>query len=471
MRKTYEKKIVIISALCILCGCACACSDKQAQATVNSNVVTSVSGQNEDEITYGNEQLQKMKHNIYQMMAGFTGLSSDAGELSNFADYLIANYDVNKISDIEVHSEESSFDEDGVNQKLYEATGKSVHVLWDEFKGLLTDENTSKANRIYVKNGHDGDVKISFAGDVCLTEDGYVIDHYDAVDEDISQCISKDIIDITNSADIFMLNHEYPVSTRGTALKGKYYTFRADPKREKILSMLGTDIVSLANNHIYDYGADAFYDTLESLNQEQIPFVGAGININEAKKPVYFIVNGMKIGIVSANRSEKNIFTPEAGENSPGVVRMYNTDMMKEIIKDTSRQCDYLIAYVHWGTEDSPYYEGYQTDIAKEFFDCGADALIGGHPHVLQGMEYIDGKPVVYSLGDFWFNAETKYTTILNLSINIQGLKEMSIVPCRQEKYTTHTLSGADADKFYKYMKKLSPDASIDSAGVVTPKQ
>lgn len=310
---------------------------------------------------------------------------------------------------------------------------------------------------------------VSFAGDICLTEDGFVIDHYDAVGQNLSECITDDIRALTNNADIFVLNHEYPVSTRGTALAGKYYTFRANPEREEILKELGCDLVSLANNHIYDYGPDAFSDTLQVLKENGIPYMGAGENIEEAKKPVYFTVNGVKIGFLAANRSEKTIYTPEAGENSPGVIRMYDTKMMDEMIREASSQCDYLIAYVHWGTEDSPYYEEYQREIAKEFFDAGLDALIGGHPHVLQGMEYIDGKPVIYSLGDFWFNSESKYTTIVNLDITKEGLKNVSFVPCKQENYKTCMLYGEDADAFYTYLQKLSPNAVIDSAGMVYP--
>ena len=313
------------------------------------------------------------------------------------------------------------------------------------------------------------EVHVSFAGDICLTEDGFVIDHYDAVGQNLSECITDDIRTITNAADIFVLNHEYPVSTRGTALAGKYYTFRANPEREQILKELGCDLVSLANNHIYDYGPDAFLDTLQILKEEGIPYMGAGENLAEAKKPVYFTVNGIKIGFLAANRSEKIIYTPEAGEDSPGVVRMYDTQMMDEMIREASAQCDYLIAYVHWGTEDSPYYEEYQREIAKEFFDAGLDALIGGHPHVLQGMEYIDGKPVIYSLGDFWFNSESKYTTIVNLDITKDGLKNVSFVPCKQENYKTCMLYGEDADAFYAYLQKLSPNAVIDSAGMAYP--
>lgn len=380
-----------------------------------------------------------------------------------FADWLLQSYEPEELETV-------NFSED-ISGQLYDLTGKSLHVLWDTALGLLDNSETAAAHFIYLKDTEDDVVRISFAGDICLTEDGYVIDHYDELGGDIHLCISDEIMDRLNEADISMLNHEYPVSTRGTALKGKYYTFRALPEREAILQQMGIDLVSLANNHIYDYGADAFYDTLDALKQAGIPYVGAGADMEEAKRPVYFVTGGIKIGFVSANRSEKIIYTPEAGENSPGVVRMYDTAMMNDIIREASGQCDYLIAYVHWGKEDSKYYQDYQTDIAKEFFASGADLIIGSHPHVLQGIGYVEDKPVLYSLGDFWFNKETKYTTVASLEITIDGLQKLSLLPCRQEGYETHYLSEeAEQKKFYDYVRGLSPEADINDAGVVTEK-
>ncbi|MCH5269368.1 MAG: CapA family protein [Lachnospiraceae bacterium] len=385
-------------------------------------------------------------------------------EKAAFVEWLLDTYGYEQLKTID-------FSED-INRQLYDVTGASLHVLWDTSLGYLEDEETAAAHSIYLRDTEGTVVDLAFAGDICLTEDGYVIDHYDAVGDDINLCLSKEIMDRLNEADISMINHEYPVSTRGTALKGKYYTFRANPEREIILQQMGIDIVSLANNHIYDFGADAFYDTLEVLKEADLPYVGAGADIEEASRPVYFIVGGIKIGFVSANRSEKIIYTPEAGENSPGVVRMYDTAMMNDIIKDASGQCDYLIAYVHWGTEDSKYFESYQTAIAREFFDSGADAIIGSHPHVLQGIGYVDGKPVVYSLGDFWFNRETKYTAIVNLEVTIDGISELSVLPCIQEGYETHYIGDAlGQEAFYEYLRTLSPEAEIDDDGIITDRQ
>ena len=394
------------------------------------------------------------------------GLSvGDVGEEKDFfTEWLLDTYGAEQL-------ELMDFSDD-IDRQLYYVTGKSLHVLWDTSLGYLEDEETSAEHDVYLIGDEDTVADMAFAGDICLTEDGYVIDHYDALGGDIGLCLSEKIIDRLNEADISMINHEYPVSIRGAALEGKYYTFRASPEREVILQHMGIDIVSLANNHIYDFGADAFYDTLNALGQAEIPYVGAGADLEEASRPVYFVVGGIKIGFVAANRSEKFIFTPEAGENSPGVVRMYDTAMMNNIIKEAHEQCDYLIAYVHWGTEDSKYYEAYQTAIAQEFFDSGADAIIGSHPHVLQGIGYVDEKPVVYSLGDFWFNGETKYTAIVNLKVTIDGLVELSVLPCIQEGYETHYISEESEQKaFYDYLRELSPGVTISENGIVSDKQ
>lgn len=406
------------------------------------------------------EQNEQRRSELTSALNEKLSVGNSQEEKAVFVEWLLNTYGLEQLETMDLSED--------IDRQLYYATGKSLHVLWDTSLGYLEDEDTAAEHFIYLKDTEGTAADMAFAGDICLTEDGYVIDHYDALGGDIGLCLSEKIIDRLNEADISMINHEYPVSTRGMALEGKYYTFRASPEREIILQQLGIDIVSLANNHIYDFGADAFYDTLEALKQAEIPYVGAGADIDEAVRPVYFVAGGVKIGFVSANRSEKYIFTPEAGESSPGVVRMYDTEMMNNIIKEACEQCDYLIAYVHWGTEDSKYYEAYQTAIAQEFFDSGADAIIGSHPHVLQGIGYVDGKPVIYSLGDFWFNGETKYTAIVNLKVTIDGLTELSVLPCIQKGYETHYIddeSGQSA--FYDYLRELSPDTVINDNGII----
>ena len=468
-RTIYLTIFTTLSLYLVACGSArndnANLLQEQPQTTEQRSTQDNTVQMNREQENIESERIQQeqRRSEFATTLSEKLSLGNSEDEVAAFVEWLLDTYGLEALETI-------NFSED-VNRQLYDITGMSLHVLWDTNLGYLEDENTAAAHSIYLKSTEGSVADLAFAGDICLTEDGYVIDHYDAVGRDINLCLSKEIIDRLNEADISMINHEYPVSTRGTALEGKYYTFRAAPEREIILQQMGIDIVSLANNHIYDFGADAFYDTLEALHQINMPYVGAGADMEEASKPVYFVVNGIKIGFVSANRSEKFIFTPEAGESSPGVVRMYDTAMMNDIIKEACGYCDYLIAYIHWGTEDSKYYESYQTDIAREFFDSGADAIIGSHPHVLQGIGYVDGKPVIYSLGDFWFNGETKYTTIVNLKVTIDGLEELSVLPCIQERYETHYISDESGQSaFYDHLRELSPESVIDDMGYVREK-
>ena len=354
------------------------------------------------------------------------------------------------------------------NADIYELTGESMYVLSDRYQGLLADEETAASNNIYIKESKEEEnVSISVAGDLCLTEDGFVIDHYDEVGS-LEECISPEILQITNETDLFYVNHEYTISDRGAPLAGKYYTFRAKPERMSILKEMGTDIVSLANNHVYDYGAEALYDTADLLEEAGIPYVGGGRNIAEAKRPIYMIVNGIKIGFVGASNGERIKYTPQATEDTPGILRAYDTTEYNEVIQKASKECDYLIAYIHWGTEDSNYLNEDQQRWGREFLNSGADIVIGGHPHVLQGIEYVDGKPIIYSLGDFWFNHETKYTGLLKLNINLDGLQKMSFVPCLQTGFTTQYLSEPEEQQeLYEFLEELSPNITIDSEGII----
>ena len=352
---------------------------------------------------------------------------------------------------------------------IYDAVGSTMHVLKDQYEGKLEDADTAKENHIYLKDGaKSGEVQISAAGDICLEEDGYVLDYYNTVN-DLKQCISSEILDKTNSADLFFLNHEYAISDRGTPLEDKYYVFRAKPERMSILKDLGTDIVSLANNHVYDYGADALNDTADLLDEAEIAYVGGGRNKEEAEQPAYYIINGIKIGFVAASEGEIYRFTPAATDTTPGIMECYDATEYNKVIAQAASECDYLIAYVHWGTEDDNQYTEQQTTHGKEFLASGADIVIGGHPHVLQGIEYTDDGPIVYSLGDFWFNDETKYTGLLNLNITVDGLQEMSFTPCLQSDYKTQYLTDTDEQRnLYDRLEALSPNISVDDNGVIT---
>lgn len=356
-------------------------------------------------------------------------------------------------------------------QTWYSITGKTVNFLWDTYAGKLNSDETAAGYHIYIRpDTGNSYVTLDFAGDVCLSEDWPTLTSYDEKSSVTSNSISPDLLTQMNSADLMMLNNEFTFSNQGEALSGKLYTFRANPERVSILQDMGVDIVSLANNHCYDYGAEAFYDTMDTLTSSGIPYVGAGKNQSEADQPIYYVINGMKIAYVAATRAEKVRYTPGAKENSPGVLLTYDPAEYLKVIQTAASQSDYVVAYVHWGTENSHNIEQYQKDMARQFIDAGADVIIGGHPHVLQGIEYYNGKPIVYSLGDFWFNEESIDTGLLELRISAAGLSDMIFLPCKQENIDTSLVTDeSERSRIIDYMNDISIGISIDSNGIVKP--
>ena len=406
------------------------------------------------------ERIETAKANVNEAVMKLLG-----GTQEVYAEWFLQNYSEAQMTKLYQVTEDQVLTE----KECYEALGESVYVVKDRYAGYLANETVAREHHIYFREGkNDEKAEITVAGDLCLAEDGFVLDHYDKTNG-LSECISPEILEILNQSDIFYVNHEYCISDKGSPLSGKYYTFRANPERMSILEEMGTDIVSLANNHVYDYGADALLDTADLLDLAGIPYVGGGRDINEAKEAIYFIVNGMKIGFVAASNGERIKFTPQATETTPGILRAYDTTEYNEVIQKASKECDYLIAYIHWGTEDSNYLNEDQKRWGREFLNSGADIVVGGHPHVLQGVEYVDGKPIIYSLGDFWFNHETKYTGVLKLNITFDGLKEMSFVPCIQTGFTTQYISEPEKQqKLYQFLEDLSINVQIDENGVFT---
>ena len=316
-------------------------------------------------------------------------------------------------------------------------------------------------------------VTLGFAGDICFADPEQVMVRYREKGNDISKCIDPEYIKIMNSMDIMWINNEFCYSDRGTPMPGKAWTFRSDPKNVSILKDLGVDIVGLANNHCFDYGEDAFFDTLTTLKNAGIPYIGAGKNIKEASSPVYLEAGGIKIAYVAATRAEKYILTPEAGENSPGVLRCYDTKRFVEEIKEARANADYVIALPHWGTERSTVLEKAQTSSGREYIDAGADVVIGAHSHCLQGVEFYKGKPIAYSLGNFWFDDSTEDTMVLE--VDITGTKgsplntTLTIHPGTQKDLTT-TMAGSDKERtrILSYMESISNNIKIDSTGRVS---
>jgi len=333
-------------------------------------------------------------------------------------------------------------------------------------------EGTIENNNDDSNNLNSYDFVLAFAGDINFDEDWSTMMYYDTAANGIYDCISPELIQMMQDADIMCINNEFTYSTGGAPMSNKAYTFRAHPSRVDILKELGVDIVSLANNHVYDYGEQSLIDTMTTLKQADILYYGAGNNLEEAMTPVYFEIEGKTIAYVAASRAEKNKMTPQATEDAPGILRCYDTDLFIQTIKEAKEKSDYVIAYVHWGTEFTYELEEVQLITGKEYLDAGADIIIGAHPHCLQGIEYYDGKPIIYSLGNFWFNEQTADTMLLNIHFygdNTEEFIELEIVPAIQANNTTIIASEqSEKERIYSLIEDISINAEINEAGITS---
>lgn len=318
------------------------------------------------------------------------------------------------------------------------------------------------------------DYTFCFAGDVSIADDARTTQYWIQCGRDITQCIDPVMIEHMRNADICFINNEFQYSKRGEALVGKNFTFRGDPANVSVLSELGVDLVSLANNHVYDFGEDALLDTLDTLKSAGIPYVGAGRNLEEASSVYYYDLNGFTVAFVSGTRVEWTEETKGATETTPGVFRTVDPMLLYARTKEASANADYVIVYMHWGIEAVTYQEDYQTETGKRLIDSGADAVIGDHPHCLQGIEFYQGKPILYSLGNYWFNGMTKDTMLAELHISGTAKShqvDLQLIPARQINcQVKYIAEPAEQEAFYRNMEMLSSayGISIDEKGYVT---
>ena len=197
--------------------------------------------------------------------------------------------------------------------------------------------------------------------------------------------------DEISRADIYMANQEFPFSDRGTPAPDKQFTFRVPPERVSMMHELGIDIVTIANNHTLDYGTDALVDTCTTLENAGIPYVGAGANMDRAKQLETIEVRGRTIGFLAASRVYPDT-SWVANSKKPGMVSGYDPSILLKEIEAAGEYCDYLVVYMHWGIERDEKPQEYQRTLGRQLIDAGADLVIGSHPHVLQGIEYYQGK-------------------------------------------------------------------------------
>ncbi len=321
--------------------------------------------------------------------------------------------------------------------------------------------------------GESGSVTLTFGGDICFHDPFANMGALVSRGGTMETCIDRDLLMEMRESDICMVNNEFPYSDRGAPIPEKTFAFRSKPENVKLLHEMGVDIVSLANNHAYDHGEEALLDTLSVLENADVKYVGAGRNLEEASQAVFFDANQVRVAILSATQIERmeNPDTRGATENSPGVLRCFSEKELNHfltVVENVKKRCDVLVVYMHWGTENTDELDWAQPYQAQLIANAGADIIVGAHPHCLQGIDQVSGVPVIYSLGNYWFNSKAMDTALLKVKVNGEGIESVQIIPARQENCSTSMLHEEEAQRVLGYLQGISSNVMIDRDGYVT---
>lgn len=208
------------------------------------------------------------------------------------------------------------------------------------------------------------------------------------------------IKDYLRQADLVFGNLEGPISQNGKN-QGSIYSFRFKPEAAGALRDAGFRGLSLANNHIWDWGEEAILDTLSNLDGAGIGAVGAGRNYEEANRPYFLDVKNLRVAFLAyTNLYPKGL---AAKANFPGVSD-FDLEKIKEKVREIKSQADLVVVSLHWGEEYKTNASDSQKKTARSLVDAGADVILGHHPHVPQEVEEYEGAWIFYSLGNFVFD-------------------------------------------------------------------
>lgn len=381
-----------------------------------------------------------------------------------FLHWVSVNYGENVILDLAYSFYEGNVDAD----IWYRMTGDSMHVLWLKYCQDMQYATYYLENVHWIDCASDDVVTLDFIGDINFADEWHTMQALVQKENGIYDCISPEVVAELQSADLSVVNNEFVFTDGGDRQWDKGYTFGAKTEHVAMLDAFGVDLANLANNHVYDYRESGLMDTIATLENYGIETMGAGANLEEAKTIQYYVANGKKIAIVSATEIEKHsTFTKEATETEAGVLKTLNPEIFNDVIAVADRNSDYVIACVHWGLEGRYMFNASQQSLANGYVVAGADVVMGAHPHRLQGVEYIENVPIVYSMGNFWFSTGTLYTEIAQLQIDKDGELKLRIIPCLHKDVTTRMLAEEELDAFYRFFADISYGVVIDTNGYV----
>lgn len=244
------------------------------------------------------------------------------------------------------------------------------------------------------------------------------------------QDLFSDITQVLQSGDVVVGDLESPLSPGSQTTVWNGSAVLGLPEAAAGMKNAGINLVSLANDHIMDYGVAGLVDTVNRLNQVGIAHAGAGDNSQQAYTSTVLNIKGKKVALLSLSS-----ITPDnarATEDKPGIAANKKRSYIEGLIQEAARQNDYLIVACHWGDEGSTEIQSYQRKFARRAVDAGADVVIGSHPHIMQGIEIYNGRLIAYSPGNFIYpssSGDSGQAYVIKLSLAKGMIIKAEVVP------------------------------------------
>jgi poly-gamma-glutamate synthesis protein (capsule biosynthesis protein) len=254
-------------------------------------------------------------------------------------------------------------------------------------------------------------------------------------------------------ADVVFGNLECPLSARGRRMANDC-AYRGEPRFAARLAEAGFRVLSLANNHAFDYGETALLDTLGTLASHGLAGVGAGPSLSAARAPAWVEAGGLRLAFLAYS-----LVGPEwayAGPDECGVAPL-NPLVVQQDIERVRPEADLVLLSLHWGVELAPLPTPRQAQLARHFIDLGADAVLGHHAHVPGSIEIYRGRPILYSLGNFCFGHDHDtwgHDMLVRLDFEGARLRALEVVPVRG-RWQPAPVNGQPAEAFHRHLTRI----------------
>ena len=255
--------------------------------------------------------------------------------------------------------------------------------------------------------------------------------------------------------DLMMVNLENAVTQSVDSME-KEFVFKMKPDYLSQLCGAGISIVNCANNHTADFGVEGILETIHQLDSAGIRHTGIGRNLAEARKPVVFHVKGIRIGFLGYGGEGTFI----ASRTQPGTTSRSQW-LILEDIKRLRPHVDFIVINLHWGEELETKPDSNQILLAHRMIECGADLIVGHHPHVLQGIERYRGKIIAYSLGNFVFGGNSRSANSETAVVKVRFAKDTMEVQAVPVSVRNWQPAPADSNAAYRVLQCLQERSKV----------